>query len=71
MDTESSPPESLQHGDSTTPSAGGTSAYLIVHAEPSDHGGRRGRHGLTPLQRLRALYWSGSVPAPQAALMLT
>ena len=71
MDTDSSSSDTLPYGDGTASPAGDTSAYLIVHAESSDHGGRRGRHGPTPLQRLRALYWSGSTPSAQAALSLT
>ena len=68
MDTDSSSPDVLQHGASIASPTADTSAYLIVHAESNDHGGR---HGPTPLQRLRALYWSGSMPPAQAALSLT
>ena len=68
MDTDSSSPDVLQHGDSIASPTEDTSAYLIVHAESNVHGGR---HGPTPLQRLRALYWSGSTPPVEAALSLT
>ena len=68
MDTDSSSPDVLQHGDGSASPTADTSAYLIVLAESNGHGGR---HGPTPLQRLRALYWSGSTPPAQAALSLT
>lgn len=70
MDTESSPSGTLTQPAIRPSPSDGTSAYLIVHAEPPEHG-RRGRHGLTPLQRLRARYWTGSAPSIQPTLSLT
>jgi hypothetical protein len=71
MDTDSSSSDTLPRHGSTASSTAHISAYLIVHAESNDQGGRRGRHGPTPLQRLRALYWSGSTLSDEAALSLT
>jgi len=71
MDTASSSSHTLPRHGSIESSATHNSAYLIVHAESNDHGVRRGRHGPTPLQRLRALYWSRSMPLVEAALSLT
>ncbi len=71
MDTAPSPVDRGPHRDVATVSGPDFSAYLIVHAESTPHRGRRGRHGLTPLQRLRALCQPAAEPSVDQALSLT
>lgn len=66
MNTSSSPPDGF-----TTASCADQSAYLIVHAESTEHQGRRARQGPTPLQRLRALCHRTASPSTDQALSLT
>lgn len=44
-----------------TASCADKNAYLIVHAEATEHRGRREAHAPTPFQRLRALYQPAAV----------
>lgn len=71
METASSSPASLPLGDASMSQNGEASAYLIVHAESSDPAGRHGRQGLTPFQRLCALYPSSAMTSVRSGLSLT
>ncbi len=71
METVSSSSASLTLGDASTSPRGEASAYLIVHAESTDPAGRRGRQGLTPFQRLCALYPSRATTSVRSGLSLT
>ena len=71
METVSSSPASLPLGDASMSANGEASAYLIVHAESTDPAGRRGRQGLTPFQRLCALYPSRATTPVRSGLSLT
>lgn len=70
METVSSSPAALPRGDANTSPIGDASAYLIVHAESTDPAGR-GRQGLTPFQRLCALYPSSATKSVRSGLSLT
>ena len=69
--TASSSPALLPLADASTSPNDEASAYLIVHTESTDPDGRRGRQGLTPFQRLRALTPLGVTPSVQSTLSLT
>lgn len=65
LSTDSVPPDGL-----VTASCGDKNAYLIVHADATEHRGRQGPRPLTALQRLRALC-QPAAPSNDAALSLT
>jgi hypothetical protein len=71
METASSSPASLPLGDASMSPTGEASAYLIVHAESTEPAGRRSRRGLTPFQRLCALYPSSATTSVRSSLSLT
>lgn len=71
METASSSPASLPLGDASMSPNGEASAYLIVHAESTDPAGRCGQQGLTPFQRLCALYPASATTPVRSGLSLT